>query len=309
MRNVRKPIGPMVLAAAGFAAGGSGAVLAQEVHSTVGSGPEEGQRVVLITGSTGGLGRVVARRLAAKGDHVIIHGRDVERGTELVTEIEAGPGSARFYRADFGALDNVRALANAVRRDYDRLDVLVNNAGILLGGPRRISEDGHELHFQVNYLAGFLLIHELLPLLQESAPARIVHVSSVAQQPIDFGDVMLEDGYSDGRAYAQSKLAQILFNLDLAEALEGTGVTTNALHPATLMDTDMVLERNMRVRSSVEEGADAVEHMIEAEGLGSGRYFDQTTPERAHAQAYDQDARRRLRLLSERLIRASRPGH
>ena len=158
-------------------------------------------------------------------------------------------GSARFYQADFGSLDEVRALAAAVRRDYTQLDVLVNNAGILLGGPRRLSEDGHELHFQVNYLADYLMTFELLPLLERSAPARIVHVASIAQQPIDFDDPMLERGYSDGRAYAQSKLAQIVFSMDLADELEGTGVTTNAVHPATLMDTDMVLERSMVVRS------------------------------------------------------------
>jgi NAD(P)-dependent dehydrogenase (short-subunit alcohol dehydrogenase family) len=284
-----------------MAGGGSSALHGQELEAVAGTGPEEGQRVVLITGSTGGLGREVARRLAAKGDHVIVHGRNVERGTELVREIEAGPGSARFYRADFGALDNVRALAGAVLRDYDRLDVLVNNAGILLGGPRRLSEDGYELHFQVNYLADFLLTHELLPLLRRSAPARIVHVASVAQQPIDFDNVMLENGYSDGRAYAQSKLAQIMFNFDLAGTLEGTGVTTNAVHPATLMDTDMVLERSMRVLSSVQDGADSVMHLIEADGLGSGGYFDRTSPADAHEQAYDQDARRRLRELSRRL--------
>lgn len=290
----------LVFAMAGLAASGSSAH-GQELQPTAGDGPSDGQRVVLVTGSTGGLGREVARRLAAKGDHVIVHGRNLERGTELVEEIEAGPGSARFYRADFGSLDEVRALAGAISRDYDRLDVLVNNAGILLGGPRRLSEDGHELHFQVNYLAGFLLTHELLPLLRGSAPARIVHVSSIAQQAIDFDDVMLESGYGDGRAYAQSKLAQIMFNFDLATELEGSGVTTNALHPATLMDTDMVLERSMQVRSSVHDGADAVMHAIEADGLGSGRYFDQTTPAEADPQAYDEEARRRLRLLSERL--------
>lgn len=289
---------------AGLAAFAVGSAHGQELQPVTGAPPTEGQRVVLVTGSTGGLGRELARRLAAKGDHVIVHGRDVERGTALVEEIEEEtPGSARFYRADFGSFDEVRALADAVRRDYDRLDRLVNNAGILLGGPRRVSDDGHELHFQVNYLAHYLLTRELLPLLRSSAPSRVVHVSSVAQQPIDFDDVMLEDSYSDGRAYAQSKLAQILFAFDLAEELEGTGVTTDAVHPASLMNTDMVLERSMQVRSTVDEGADAVMYVID-EAEGSGRYFDQTTPERAHRQAYDEEARQRLRRLSARLTGA-----
>ena len=308
-RFVSSPAGPSPMRLAGalallsFAAGSSAG--AQTLEAVAGTAPSEGQRVVLITGSTGGLGRAVARRLADDGAHVIVHGRNLERGTELVEEIAAGPGSARFYAADFGSLQEVLALAEAILRDYDRLDVLVNNAGILLGGPRRTSDDGHELHFQVNYLATFLLTHELLPLLKQSAPARVVHVASIAQQPIDFDDVMLEQGYDRGRAYAQSKLAQIMFNVDLARQLEGTGVTTNALHPATLMDTDMVLELDMPPRSSVEDGADAVMHLIEADGLGSGGYFDQTRPARANAQAYDEDARARLRRLSERLTGGS----
>lgn len=274
----------------------------QELQPVTGAAPSDGQRVVLVTGSTGGLGREVARRLAASGDHVIVHGRSADRGVELVEEIEAeGHGSARLYLADFGSFDDVRALARAVRRDYARLDVLVNNAGIWLEGPRQLSEDGHELHFQVNYLSSFLLTRELLPLLRQSAPSRIVHVSSIAQRPIDFDNVMLETDYSDGRAYAQSKLAQILLNLDLAEELAGSGVTTNALHPATMMDTDMVLERGARARASVHDGADAVMHLIDGEGLGSGGYYNQTERARANEWTYDEGARERLRTLAERL--------
>jgi NAD(P)-dependent dehydrogenase (short-subunit alcohol dehydrogenase family) len=256
----------------------------------------------LITGSTGGLGREVARRLASNGDHVIVHGRDLERGSELVAEIEGeGKGSARFYAADLGSFDEVRALARAVQRDYRRLDVLVNNAGIWLEGPRQLSADGHELHFQVNYLSGFLLTRELLPLLRESSPARVVNVSSIAQRPIDFDDVMLENGYSDGRAYAQSKLAQVMFTIDLAAEFKGTGVTVNALHPATMMDTDMVLERGAQARASVDEGAEAVMFLVDAPDLGSGGYFNQMVPARGNAQAYDEEARDRLRALAVRL--------
>jgi NAD(P)-dependent dehydrogenase (short-subunit alcohol dehydrogenase family) len=236
---------------------------------------------------------------------VVVHGRNEERGRELVAEIQAsGRGSARLYIADLGSFTDVRALARAVRRDYERLDVLVNNAGIWLEGPRQLSEDGHELHFQVNYLAGFLLTNELLPLLRDSSPSRIVQVSSIAQRAIDFDDVMLERGYSDGRAYAQSKLAQIMFTLDLAEELQGTGVTALALHPASMMDTDMVLERGARTRSSVDEGADAVLYVVGEDGLESGTYFDQTRPAKADDQAYDRQARARLHALARRLTGA-----
>jgi len=296
-----------VAAALGLAALSMGGVMTQEAPLPDGYGdpPPAGSPVILITGSTDGLGREVALRMAATGAHVIIHGRNRERGAALVDEIRRdGRGSARFYAADFASLAQVRAFARAILRDYDRLDVLVNNAGIWLESSRerRLSEDGYELHFAVNYLAGYLLTRMLLPRLIESAPARIVNVSSIGQAPIDFDNVMLERGYEPFRAYAQSKLAQILFTFDLARELEGTGVTVNALHPATLMDTRMVTGAGIRPRSTVAEGADAVVHLITAPGLGTGRYFDGKRPARANAQAYDERARARLRELSEALV-------
>ena len=143
------------------------------------------------------------------------------------------PGSARFYQADFASLDQVRGLAEAVMRDYNRLDVLVNNAGILLAGEpeRRLSLDGYELTFQVNYLAGYLLTDLLLPLIRESVPARIVNVVSTGASPLDFENLMLEEGYRGGRAYNQSKLAQVMHTIDLAAELEGTGVTVKRSAP------------------------------------------------------------------------------
>ncbi|HUF28426.1 MAG TPA: SDR family NAD(P)-dependent oxidoreductase [Gemmatimonadaceae bacterium] len=262
------------------------------------------QPVMLITGSTDGLGREVARRLAATGAHVIVHGRNRDRGMALVREIEeSGKGSARFYAADFASLAEVRSFADAVLRDYDRLDVLINNAGIWLSAEdgRRTSTDGHEMHFAVNYLSGFLLTRLLLPRLVASAPARLVNVASGAQQPIRFDDVMLERGYSDGRAYAQSKLAQVLFTVDLGRELEDAGVVVSAVHPSTFMNTGMVLSRGIEPRSSVAEGAEAVVRLVTEPDLRSGQYFQVLTPARAHAQAYDVEAREQLRLLSLRL--------
>ncbi len=264
------------------------------------------ERVVLVTGSTSGLGRELALRFGRAGAHVIVHGRNVERGNEVAAAIEAeGAGSARFYQADFASFDEVREFGEAIMRDYDRLDVLINNAGIsgssdsarLPSRERQLSFDGHELRFQVNYLSGFLLTRMLLPMIVESASSRIVNVSSGAQNPIDFDDAMLEADYSGGRAYGQSKLAQILFTFDLAEELEGTGVIVNSLHPATFMDTPMV--RNPR--TTVGEGADAVMNLVETPGLQSGQYFRGQTPDRANAQAYDEGARAMLRELSREL--------
>jgi NAD(P)-dependent dehydrogenase (short-subunit alcohol dehydrogenase family) len=258
---------------------------------------------VLVTGATDGLGRLVAERLAADGIEVLIHGRDPARVERTPDEV----GAAGRYVADFSSLAQVRRLAEEVERDRDRLDVLVNNAGI--AGPRRreLSEDGHELTFQVNYLAGFLLTSRLLPLLRASQPARVVNVASIGQQAIDFDDVMLERGYAPMRAYAQSKLAQIMHAFELAERVPADEVTANALHPATLMDTKMVRENFPTPMSSVEEGAEGTLRLIvppELEGV-SGRYFDGTRESRASPQAYNADARRRLWQLSEELTSPS----
>lgn len=260
-------------------------------------------KTALITGSTDGVGRLVAKKLGEAGARVLVHGRNKARGERIVADIEAGGGKAEFLAADFAALAEVRQLADAVRQRTDRLDVLINNAGIGTGGPgatRQSSADGHELRFAVNYLAGFLLTHLLLPLLEKSVPARIVNVASAGQQPIDFADVMLMRGFSGRRAYCQSKLAQILFTIDLAGELEGAGVTVNALHPASYMDTTMVRQAGVSPWSRVEEGAEAILHLAASPELDgrSGLYFDGLGEARANGQAYDADARRRLGALS-----------
>jgi NAD(P)-dependent dehydrogenase (short-subunit alcohol dehydrogenase family) len=162
--------------------------------------------------------------------------------------------------------------------------------------------DGHELRFQVNYLAGFFLTRMLLPRLLDSAPARIVNVASAAQNPIDFENVMLESGYTGARAYGQSKLAQVFFTFDLAEELEGLGIVVNTLHPATYMDTQMVRASGRTPLSTVDEGADAVMTLITTPGLQSGQYFNGQRPAEANDQAYDRDARTQLRALSMELV-------
>ena len=268
------------------------------------------RQTILVTGATDGLGRAVAGELATRGATVLLHGRSLDRLEDAVGELGAasGPDRLRSYLADFSSLDNVRTLAAAVVRDNERLDVLVNNAGIGAGrnGRREVSADGYELRFAVNYLAPFLLTQLLLPMLRRSAPARIVNVASAGQAPIDFVDVMLERRYDGMRAYAQSKLAQVMFTLELAARLvdEGVDVTVNALHPASLMNTKMVYESFGYARSRVEEGVEATLRLAlspELEGV-SGRYFDGRREARPHRQAEDEDARGRLWRLSEELV-------
>jgi len=258
---------------------------------------------LLITGATDGLGRELAGRAYREGWNVLAHGRSEERLAALADEL---PGIHTF-RADLASLAEVAALAEAVQDATDRLDVLVSNAGIGFtkpgDGARLESADGHELRFAVNYLAGYALIRRLLPLLRASAPARIVQVASAGQYPIDFGDVMLERGYEGTRAYRQSKLAQIMFMLDLAAELQGSGVTATALHPGTFMATKMVTNEGIAPVTPLEHGVDATWRLIADPALDgvTGVYFEQTRETRPHGQALDADDRRALRELSERL--------
>ena len=255
-------------------------------------------RTVLVTGATNGLGRAVAADLVHAGHTVLVHGRDPQRLHATVDET----GAARAYRADFASLQEVRDLADTLLRGEERLDVLVNNAGIgstLPGDGQRLeSQDGHELRFAVNYLAPFALTERLLPLLERSGPARIVNVSSLGQAPIDFDDVMLERSYDGQRAYAQSKLAQVMSTFDLAERLRDAGVTVNALHPSTYMPTKIVHSPI----STIADGVEATSRLLTAPADEvAGRYFNVLREARADPQAYEADARRRLRELSDRL--------
>jgi NAD(P)-dependent dehydrogenase (short-subunit alcohol dehydrogenase family) len=231
----------------------------------------------LVTGSTDGVGRLVAHRLAQEGIHVIVHGRDADRGRQVVNQVQADQrGSAVFINADFSSLAEVRRLVENVSKNCDRLDILINNAGIGSGGSlkqREASKDGYELR----------------------------------QHPIDFDDVMLTRNYSGGRAYAQSKLAQIMFTFDLARELDRAVIAANCLHPATYMATAMVRQSGVTPVSSVEEGAEAIINLAVSKALNghSGEFYNGLRPSRANAQAYDERAREQLRALSMRLTQLS----
>jgi len=264
-------------------------------------------KTVLITGSTDGVGRYVAGQLAKQGAHVLIHGRDVARGKALIDEIgKAGDAAPRFYQADLSSLAGARRLAEAVKADHGKLHVFVSNAGIgsQNNGPQRQeSADGYELRFAVNYLSGFLLAYLLLPLIKAAGPSRIVNVASLGQHPIDFDDVMITKNYSGSRAYAQSKLSQIMFTIDLAAELKASGVTVNSLHPATYMNTTMVRAGGITPMSTVEQGGAAILHLVQGDDVAnkSGLFFNGMNEMKANAQAYDEGARERLREVSLKL--------
>jgi len=255
--------------------------------------------IVLITGATDGLGRALAGRLAADGARLILHGRDAARLAQAADDIGAASRPVTFV-ADLAELAQVRQLARDVRGATGRLDVLVSNAGIGSGRPagreRGTSADGYELRFAVNYLAGFLLTLELLPLLRRSAPARIVNVASLGQHAIDFDDIMITRGYSGTRAYGQSKLAQIMSGFELASALPAGEVTVNSLHPATYMPTKMVLQEIGRQVDSLETGVTATRRLVSDPALAgvTGRFYDRTREATASPQAYDGAARAAL---------------
>ncbi len=264
------------------------------------------ERTIFITGATDGLGRALADRLAADGARLILHGRDAARLTDVADRIAGTQGGPRpvTVRADLADLGQVRALADEVRQSTDRLDVFVSNAGIGSGEPegreRRTSADGYELRFAVNYLAGFLLTLELLPLLRRTgalgAAARIVNVASIGQAPLDFDDLMLERDYSGSRAYGQSKLAQIMSGFELAGRVPAEEVTVNSLHPATYMPTKMVLRDLGYSVDALDTGVMSTWRLVSDPDLSAvtGRFFDRTQETRANPQAYVATARTEL---------------
>jgi NAD(P)-dependent dehydrogenase (short-subunit alcohol dehydrogenase family) len=269
-------------------------------------------KIVLITGSTDGLGKDVAFEMASGGATILLHGRNQKKGEVVLNEIRRATNNQthKYFNADFASLRQVYDFAQMILSETPWLNMLINNAGI--GGgekkdKREFGADGFELIFTVNYLASFLLTTCLLPILIKSAPSKIINVASGSQKPIDFSDIMMERNYNGSRAYAQSKLALVMFTFDLAEKLENKGVSVNCLHPASMMDTKLVRESVGHPKTSVKEGTDTVMYVATAPGTQNitGAYFDHHEATKADKQAYDLSARNKLHQLSIKLTETS----
>ena len=259
---------------------------------------------VLVTGATSGLGRALVQELTADGRRVLAHGRDRARTEALADAVGAVP-----VVADLADLAQVDDLAEQVLGATDRLDVLVNNAGVGFGAPgsgREVSADGHELRLAVNYLAPVALTRALLPLVTSSAPSRIVNVGSMGQMPVDLDDIEFERDYDGTDAYRRAKLALAAWTFDLAEELAGSGVSVTCLHPATFMDTTMVRDSGVTPTSTVTDGLRATRRLVDdpdLEGV-TGEFFNGTQIARARPQAYDPEFRKGLRELTNRLLQS-----
>lgn len=269
-------------------------------------------RTILVTGSTDGLGRQVALRIAKHGDRPVVHGRSRDRLAATAEQIKARTGiEPATVLADFSSLDAVDSVVDQLREQLDHLDVLINNAGIGTGAPegrhRSESADGYELRWAVNYLAPFLLTLRALPLLRAGSAPRIVNVASDGQAPVDFNNLMLTRNYSGEQAYCQSKLALIAFGFSLADQL--SDITVTSLHPGSFMPTKIVVEDGRAVVDDLEGGIDAVYRLATDAGFAgvTGQYFERLQPTKALAVAYDAPFRRQLWNTSLALL--AQAGH
>jgi NAD(P)-dependent dehydrogenase (short-subunit alcohol dehydrogenase family) len=276
-------------------------------------------KTVLITGATSGIGLEAARALARLNPTLVLVSRSEARSAATAERIREESGNPRveYLVADLSAQAQVRELAAQFQSRYDRLDVLINNAGGLFA-TRQLSVDGIEMTFALDHLSYFLLTNLLLDMLKDSAPSRIVNVASHAHfdAPLDFDDLQMSRGYIVWKAYDRAKFANILFTYELARRLEGTGVTVNALHPG-IVRTNIGKSANWfigafwnvytRVTGGLTpaEGARTTIYLAaspDVEGV-SGKYFDekqQITP--SDPATYDEDAARRLWKVSAEMV-------
>lgn len=257
-------------------------------------------RTILVTGSTDGIGKATAKALARQGHRVLVHGRDPEKGRAVLREIgkETGGATLDLFTADLSSLKGIRSLAASVTERYDRLDVLINNAGVYLPG-RVLTGDGLEVTFAVNLVAPFLLSHHLMPLLTVGAPARIVNVASSAHfdaGTMDWDNLQGEKQYDGWGAYSRSKLGVILFTYSLARRLDPGQVTVNCLHPGVICTKLLYSAFPDYPCEPPDTGARTPVYLATSPRVAgvTGKYFDGMKEERSSRTSHDRDIQDRL---------------
>ncbi|XP_068595725.1 retinol dehydrogenase 11 [Brachionichthys hirsutus] len=277
-------------------------------------------KTVLITGGNTGIGKETAVDLARRGARVILACRDMDRANKAAEEVRTRSGNDTVIvrKLDLGSLQSVRQLAEDVLASEERLDVLINNAGVM-HCPKWQTEDGFEMQFGVNHLGHFLLTNCLLDLLKKSSPSRIVNVSSIAHKrgQIHFDDINLDKDYNHWKSYQQSKLANVLFSRELAKRLQGTAVTTYSLHPGLILTEiarhfwpalplwkRVILRPFVGFLKSPAEGAQTTIYCAVEESLQkqSGLYYSNCAPETAAPQGLDDEAAKKLWDLSASMV-------
>ena len=264
-------------------------------------------KIILITGSTDGIGKQAALEVARKGATVLLHGRNPSLGNTVLeqTKKQSQNDKIDLFIADFASLRQVRRLANEVCKKYAKLDVLVNNAGAYMRD-RQLTEDGFEMTFAVNHLAPFLLTNLLMDLLKRSAPSKIINVSSMAHQGahLDLNDLQAEKRYDAYDVYSKSKLANLLFTHELAHRLENSGVTVNALHPGVIATKMLRAGFGSMGGRPVEDGAARIAYLIDTPGIESvsGKYFVNDKEQTSSSESRDAKLQRQFWSLSKKMV-------
>lgn len=266
---------------------------------------------ILITGSTDGIGQLLAHKLASEGHHVYLHGRNADKLSKVIDSIKAETGNANVsgFVADFSDLNSVKKMSEQVANSVPQLDVMINNAGIF-NTVNPLNADGQDVRLVVNYLAPFSQTNDLLPTLKKAGNARIINLSSAAQAPVSLAALQSQEDLNTNAAYAQSKLALTMWSFDLAKQLADDNISVIAVNPGSLLNTKMAQEAYGQHWSSADKGVNILHDLaLSDEYAGvTGKYFDNDKGDpkgsfaNAHVDAYDAQKIAELLAVTERIV-------
>jgi NAD(P)-dependent dehydrogenase (short-subunit alcohol dehydrogenase family) len=273
-------------------------------------------KICAVTGANAGIGRAITEHLAALGYHLIMICRNEVKGTTAQQEIiqQTGNQMIDLVLGDFASLDSVHQVAEKIKQKYQNLNVLINNAGVF-EWDRKETQDGYEMTMGVNYLAHFQLTYELLPLIRQSAPARIINVSSDIHKffGINMKDIMSVKKYASQKAYSNSKTALVMMTYDLAKILENQQISVHAMHPGHVKTQMMasnnnwfmkLMEKIFNMYTPIEDAAKTALHIVNSEegGNTSGKYWKKSQPVKSGKKTYKLELQKELRILSEEWV-------